>query len=340
MVHPIGVRRALEELAPSLCLLLGVTPSMLPYTLPDAPAFVLCTHGEPLSEHWLSQLGSNARLGVIHENQREQAIRCGVPEARILMVPPAAQSGLAAADRTGVSDDAGLLVVADRIDPSPEAAGLHLASHRRLWNAATAIITERCDRYDDDQAADVLAAAEKQLKIKIASEEVRAGLIERIQWRLGPATIRSAYLKTLHQDIGPFDLYGSGWEHDSMLAEHHQGHWPSPDEVPAVLSRYRTMVVFDPIVRPHEPLLDGLAAGLTCLFRAVAAKSETLSRRAEFPGVPLSQNGYTSRADLVKRLRRAGAQEEEMAASLSRTMNDRHTWVQRLQSIAQFSLAG
>jgi hypothetical protein len=308
-----------------------VTPTLLPYSLPAAETLVLCTHAEELSEQWLGQLGPHARLGVINEMQRRQAIQCGIAESRILLVPPAAQPGLSIANRT---QDAGLLVVADRIDPSAEAAGLHLASHVRLWKAATEIIRDRCDRYDrydDNQSDDVFSAAEKQVSIKIASEDVRAGLIERIRQRLGPAIVRSAYLQTLHREIGEFDLFGEGWRGVADVAECYRGPWSSRSEVPGLLSRYSALVVFEASFPPFGPFVDGLAAGLVCFYRDVANMTGT-----EIPGVSLQQNAYTSRAALLKCLRRMGAAEREAAEKLSRTINERHTWATRLREIAEF----
>lgn len=326
VVHPIGIRRALDELAPSVCLLLDVTPAMLPYPLPEAPAFVLCAHAEPLSEQWLAQLGSNARLGVVNEMQRAQAVGCGVPDSNIMLVPPAAQAGLNAGTRSARSDETNVLVIADRIDPSAEAAGLHLASHRRLWDAATAILTSQCDLFDDDQAAGVLAAAEKQCKIQLSSDDVRSGLMERIRRRLGPSVVCSEYLQALRKKGVAFDLYGSGWENDATFVSHFRGTWPSPREVPDLLTRYRTMIVFDAVGRPFEPLLDALAAGLVGLYRDVGGRQLALD------SVDLAGHAFASRSDLLQRLNRGGTPR----ADLIETINEQHTWAGRLQSIAKF----
>lgn len=332
-VHPLGIRRALGELAPTLCLLLDVSPSMLPYPLPEGEAIVLCTHGEPLSKEWLAKLGASVRLGVANQSQQRQALEDGVPENNILVVPPAAQGGLGRDHSRRAESDAGLIVVADRIDPSAEAAGLHLASHRRLWEAAGTLLASRCDSYHDDHAADVLTAAAKQAKITLTSEEVRAGLVERIRGRLGPAVIRAAFLEFLQVNIGVFDLFGGGWESDPQFAKQHRGPWPTPRDIKESLSRYQTMIVLNPALGPFEPLLDGLAAGLRCFHRYIGNIPTPLNE------LDLSKNNFASRADLLKLLKTSDGPDDR-ALGNARIMNERHTWAHRLQSIVRFCHVG
>ncbi len=329
MVHPFGILQALSELDPSICLLLDITPPMLPYPLSDVPAMVFCTHPEPLSEQWLAQLGSHTRLGVVNESQMIQAVQYGVPESNILLIPPAAQSGMAAVSGSTGSESRGLVVLADYVDPSAEAAGLHLASHCRLWDAAKTILASQCDRYDDDQAATVLSAAEKKIRIQLVSDEVRAGLVERIRQRLGPAIVRLEYLKTLRVNSVDFDLYGSGWENNSDFALYSRGEWPSPRKTPPLLSRYQAMILLDFSGRPFEPLLDGLAAGLACFYRGIGDKPSVME------DVDLAGLAFASRSELLQRIKRG----DRPDARLGETLNAQHTWAHRLRSIAQFCQA-
>ncbi|HKQ50119.1 MAG TPA: hypothetical protein VJZ71_18730 [Phycisphaerae bacterium] len=327
-VHPLGIRRALGELSPTMCLLLDVSPSMMPYPLPEEEAIVFCTHGGPLSKEWLGRLGPNVRLGVVNELQQRQALEAGVSREAVLLVPPAAQSGLTVENAGEAAKTERLMVVADRIDASAEAAGLHLPSHRRLWEFAAGIVANQCDEYHDQRVAEVLLAAERQAKITLTSDDVRAGLIERIQRRLAPAVIRTKFLEFLHAKIGKFDLYGAGWENDPAFAKHHCGSWPAPPDVKETLSRYRTMIGFDSIAGPWEPLLDGLAAGLRCFHRCVGGVPPPLTDLDPF------KISFASRAELLKLLN--GRDAPESTLQVSRIMNERHTWAHRLQAIARF----
>jgi hypothetical protein len=233
-----------------------------------------------------------------------------------------------------------ILVVAEGHDPSAEAVGLHLASHCSLWEAAAQVIRERCDEYCDDDADAVLGEAERRLRIKLDSPEVRQGLVARIRQVLGPVLVRQACCLVLVEAGIEFELYG-GWEHDEVLARHHRGLWPSPGATAAALAGGGLIVSIEPSGAVHPALLDGLAAGLAGIVRAHSS-DDTPDGLAGVLDPREHIWRFTRRAELVQLLRRFQARPDEFrprASAAARHINDQHTWACRLKSLVEKCVA-
>jgi hypothetical protein len=333
MVRPHAVEAALGEASPAVLILLDAVPEALQYELPKAPVLVACTHGLPLASDWVKRLPATARLGVMTEGQRRQAVELGIDASRLLLLPPAAVTGLQPSART-LGDR--IVVVAEGGDLSPQRAGLHLTSHCRLWKAATGIVLDRCDTYQTDQAESVLQDAENRLGIRLDSEEVRQGLVSRIRQILGPTLVRRCYLLALAEAGLEFDLYG-GWGDDPILERYDRGNWPSPAGVQATLAGGGLIISIEPSGSLGTELLDGIGGGLAAFVRghrsddtpdglsAVLQPSEHVWR-------------FDRRRALVELVRKFQARPEvfqERASAATRHVNTHHTWTCRLASIVQ-----
>ncbi|MBN2562821.1 MAG: glycosyltransferase family 1 protein [Phycisphaerae bacterium] len=338
MVHPHAIESDLWRVSPTVVILLDTGPDALQIELPATGLFVACTHTQPLASEWVKRLPRSARLGVTSGHQRTQAVELGVDPSRILVLPPAAVTGLQPGHgQRGTR----VAVVAEGHDVSAESVGLHLDSHCRLWAAATEILAERCDSYRDDEADAVLRAAERHLRIKIDSEDVRQGLVTRIRQVLGPVLVRRACCRALAEAGLDFDLYG-GWGHDRALAKCDRGAWPAPADVGGVLAGHGLLISIEPSGCIHPALLDGLAAGLAGVVR-----SHPLDETQEGLSAVLDPVRHVwrfdSRAALVKLVRQFQGRPEdfrERSSAAEQHVNASHTWACRLKSILQVCLEG
>lgn len=334
-VHPLAAEQALISAAPVASILLETGPRSLQYQLPPGPAAVICIHRRALAMEWIKSLPAMVTLAVPTHEQRRQALETGRSAERVLVLPPAAAPGLAA----GRFADAGgrVVVVADGADTSANAAGLHLASHRQLWEAATAIIEESCDAYTDEKAAEILAASEKRLKIRLDSEEVRAGLVDRIRQMLAPAVVNQAYCMALVKAGVDFDLRGEGWAQDAVLSAYWRGPWPRPWQVGESLEGAAVIVSLQTDGGVKPSLLDGLASGLAGMVRSHPSDDIADGLRSMLdPNEHVWR--FSARAELVKLVRgflRHPGEFAGRAEAAARHINAHHTWSRRLESILQ-----
>ena len=335
MVRPQAIQAELFGRSPSLLLVLGVGPQSLPYRLPDVPACVICSHEHGISASWLNQIPDTFKIALPNARQVRQATEIGVDPARIVYTPAAAASFDYAGERS--KERAGVLIIGDLPAASADAAGLNLESHRRLWDSARDILQARSDTYVDEQADEVLEAAQQQLGIKLDSMEVRQGLTERIRRLLGPSVVKRACVRALALAEIDFSLYGHGWNHDEMFASHHQGPWPEPSEARRLLARHAMIVSIPTSRRIDASLLDGIAASLVGCVRTHPSDEtdEGLSAVLE-PDSHVWRFGSPSRlVEIVKRFRASPREFQERALRATRHVNEHHAWRHRLHAIHQ-----
>jgi len=398
-VHPHAIESALWEASPELLVLLDVAPDALQYELPPAPKFVVCTHRQPIATSWLKRLPSSVKLGVMTEQQRAKAVESGFDTSRLLLLPPAAMAGLVARtspDRQplttrGKMEDSGsetplvtvtttgetpvpqychgpsavsdqpsaIIVIAGGCDATADAVGLHLASHRALWEAAARILRTQCDTYHDDRAEAVLREAEKELRIELDSQEVRRGLVTRIREILGPAVVRRAHCLALAEARIEFDLFG-GWRHDPILGKYDRGRWPADCGLAiaecglgidgnlqsaignrkSALSGRGLIISIESSGLIRSALLDGIACGL-----AAAVRSHPSDRTPAGLSTVLDPIEHVWRfesrqalVELVRKFQDRPAAFQQRAATATRHINAHHTWTSRLTAIVQSSI--
>ncbi len=345
LVHPRAIERCLAKAAPLLTILLDVAPNSLGYRLPDAPRFILRTHRDADVGALAEALGlgdltseasmlhaSRVRLGVQTEAQRRRALRAGAAESSVLTVPPAAVSGL---DLGEPRHGRALIVFAEGADISPDAAGLHLASHRKLWKASEEIIRRRADNYVDDDAGDILHKAERKLGFKLDSEDVRSGIVERIRLILGPVVVRQTCCAALIEAGFEITVFGGGWENDPMLAGRQAGPWPQAGTISSALAGHTAIVAIEPSGRLRSAFLDGIAGGLLGIARAhpTDMKPQGLSAvlHPDKHIQRFSKKGQL--VDLVQRVLDDPSSYAKQRTDATHFVNTCHTWTQRLESI-------
>jgi hypothetical protein len=374
MVHPYAIEAALWKASPTVVVLVDVSGGALHAETPPVPSLIVWTQTQPLPPEWVKHLAPSVRLGVRLQRQQRQAVELGVDPARVLLLPPAAVPGQETSKRRNVEtskrrdvetskrrntafsrNPAGvraktsnarvlgpvtvtrctrIIVIADGHDLSPNAVGLHLASHRRLWKAAGQILQHQCDTYHDDHADAVLDAAQRKLRIKIDSSDVRQGLTTRIRQVLGPVLARRAYCLALVQAGIDFDLHG-GWDHDDTLKQYDRGPWPDPADVPAVLEGHALIVSIEPSGTLQPPLLDGIAAGLVAAVRAHPL-DDTHDGLSAVLNPARHVWRFDTRRDLVQLLQRfqtSPADFLQRATDAAAHVNAHHTWASRLKII-------
>lgn len=335
-VHPAAIEKALRQFAPTILVLLDTVPEASPYALPTAPLLILSSHAGRLGEALLGRLPDSAMLAVRTHNQRQEAIARGLDPSQVVLLPPA--TTLCPRHKPS-SYGSRLCIWADEIDVSAKAVGLHLESHRRLWQAARKIIERRVDTYTDEDAEKTIGGAEKALGIRLSSDEVRSGLVQRVRDRLGPGLVRRAYCLTLARRGLAFDLYGEGWTEDEILAAHHQGTRPPLAHEEDFPAHCGGLMFLDTSGTLSDRLLDGIASGLTCMVRrhprdktpdgiaAVLDADKHLVRFAARDECVRQASSFLS--DPTRFVQRGtGAAEHILSA---------HTWHHRLEKIIELS---
>ncbi len=260
-MSPDAVERELSRHDPALAILLDVVPRELHHAVPAPLTLILMTSGGGLPESVCAPWPDHAWLGVLSQRQRRQAIERGIPGDRILHLPPAATfaGGQCAAER---GDRVAL--VADAGDDSPESAGLHLSSHRQLWEAARSHLSDKNVLRCGDISEEALQTAERKMGIRVESEPVRRGLRERMQLRLLPVARRRSCVAALARNEAQVDAIGHGWSNAAALRAR-----PSIDgALPAADGQYGLCVFPDLSGRRALRLLDAAAAGALCAVPA------------------------------------------------------------------------
>ncbi len=333
MVHPYAVEAAMHEVSPTLNVLVDTPADGMQYELPAAASLVVRSDSQPLTDDWLKRLSSGDRLAVPTARQTAQAVEFGLDPARVVTLPAAAAVGLR---RSGGGGGGRVVVAAAGADVSAKAVGLHLGSHKHMWETATGIVESRCDAYVDDDAEGILAEALRRLRVKMDSAEVREGLVARIRQVLGLVLVRRAYCLALVEAGVKFDLYG-GWDHDDVLRSYDRGGWPGPLEIGDVLADGGMVVSIEPSGHIHQALLDGVAAGLAGMVRRHALDDTPDGLGAVLnPGEHVWR--FDTRASLVELVRRYQAGPEgfrQRAAAAAEHVNAEHTWASRVEAMVR-----
>lgn len=234
MINPAAAADALRAFAPTRIYIVDGVPASLSYPLPPCEVCSVFTAGNLAGDEVLRGAGGIPIL--VHSDQdRRLAIERGIMDERVMHLPPSALPNIPEipADDAAMRNEAGVrvLVLGDRIDISPEAVGLHLTSHRRLWDAARNQIERDPDGFDDEMAEKSLAAAERQMGIAIESADVRRGLADRIRAVLGPGVMQRALLAELDRKRIAYALVGHDWETASLDDSYERYRWWTEAEI-------------------------------------------------------------------------------------------------------------
>lgn len=341
--HPWSIEDALARFRPSLTLYIDAgndAPPRCPISVAGltthGPVCVLSRSGT-VAEEGSALLSAGAWLAVPGEKASAAALAAGAASERMLVVPPAALPIPRAACR---STDGRLAFYADGACASAQAAGLHLATHLRIWSVAEEIIRETVDTCRPDSSLEIVQKAEARLKIRLESVEVRAGIAERLRMRLVPRIVCESYLVALVEAGLRFDLYGQGWRDHPRFATHYRGEWPPPEQLGETLPDYSALVYIGP-GEPDaaddftSPLLDALAAGLVSFVRGTP--QPTRANEADAAVEPaLHAEQFNSRRELISRVRSylsAPEAHRARAKALAERIQCQHTWHHRLRAI-------
>lgn len=249
---------------------------------------------------------------VVSAPAQAAALRAaGVPADRLIVNPPAARIAPNRHHRP-------LLLLADGGETSPASAGLHLASHVALWDAARDIIGAAIETGSAADLPKWFERAERQSGVSISDATVRAGVFERVAMRLAPALLGQRYIAALRQAGIHFDLIGAGWS----AAETPE--WVGAAPEPGV--GYGGVVWISLSGEPGDVLLDAVAAGALPIVRSSAAEAlamlippEMCLRFAD------SRELLGLLADLAPRLAQPGS-----PPPATQHVRARHTWGHRV----------
>jgi len=334
LVRPEAMGEAVQRFAPSLVILLGCLPSELGFALPNCPVTMLLMPGQAVDASLPGRLGAGPWLGVPDSATRQACAGLGIEEDRTMVVPPAAQPGLL---RQSNQPTTRIAVVADGGDISARAAGLHLSSHIRLYEAAAKLIEAQADRYTDESAPDIVNRAQKQLGMRIESEEVIQGVLDRVRTLLGPVIVRRVALHAMAEAGIEFDLFGGGWRDDSVLGPHICGHRPEPKEMGDFARQYGCVVIVDTGERLNQAALDALSAGQVLFIRQAVHRVGN-GPYAEYVEMGRHIQTFRRCEELVDGLRRYVREPSifvSEALDAARVMQASHTWTQRLGELAR-----
>lgn len=218
------VQRCIDAANSGATVIIDTTPERLNYRLPQGPRVVFLTTGVELEPPQTADLFACVESTA----HRDAMLRSGWAAERVFFVPPAAS--IQATTREAPPGRM-IALVGNRPDPSSEAAGLNLQSHQHIWRVVGELL--RGDGSRD--AADLLARAEKKLGVRLESEHVRTGLIQRIEMHLLPNAAYDAAAAALGAGGIDVTACGAGWDTIPTCSPEDIGlaifAWPNRDAV-------------------------------------------------------------------------------------------------------------
>lgn len=326
LVQPRAAEAALAHFNPTAALLVDVLPENLPYRLPACSFGVVAAPAFAAAQAMQECEANGRTIFALGETMSNSESSDGGPVPHAHSIAPAALPGL-----EPVQAGDGILVLADRCETSPATVGLHLTSHVRLWDETARLIRARIDEYHDAMADPLLGAAEKNLGIRFDSDEVRAGILERIRLVLGPQLVRSAYLETLEKAAVPNALSGRGWSADHAGGRRILEPWKL-DGLGRAFAEFGAVVFVGTGSTVPEYFLDALACGLVGFVRNVGYTGS--GGGTIRPGENVA--AFDTRESLVKSLaefRRSPAGFGKPYALTGRAIREQHTWAHRVRAM-------
>ncbi|MBI5763596.1 MAG: glycosyltransferase family 1 protein [Planctomycetes bacterium] len=218
------VQRCIDAANPGTTMIIDTAPDRMNYRLPPGPRVMFLTTDVDIE----TQQAADLFACVDSNNRRDALLRAGWAADHVFVVPPAASlHATTHAARRGHR----IALIGNRPDPSPEAAGLNLQSHQHIWRVVGELL--RADGLPN--AADLLARTEKKLGVRLESEHVRAGLIQRIEMHLLPNAAHDAAVAALAGEGIEVAACGTGWNAIPMCTPDDIGlaiiTWPDRDAV-------------------------------------------------------------------------------------------------------------
>jgi len=236
-----------------------------------------------------------------------------------------------------------VVILADAADLRPEAAGLRLASHTRLWTELCSAAGWHGPRarghaldpaWTDASAFELLAHAEGDSGVTLSEPELRELFLRQIRLRLAPTAITRAAIERLARSGLSVAVWGRGWNETETVRPLVQGPIPDDESANAVLHAAAVMVCpwFD--AGAVQRVLDCLAAGRCPLFRA---PDEPLRRLHPQLVEVLDLVPHAKRLDALvqetKRLVHAVTRGRHPAAAARRALLEGHTLAHRLTAM-------
>lgn len=329
-VNPHAIETDLHAFKPDMCLVIGAAVRALAYKLPDCPTAVICAHVHGLSQDWLGQIPPSVSIVARAPDQIGQLRDTGVNADRLIHWPPAARACAAAAE-SGLATR--VFVLCDGLGSTPEAVGLNLDTHQKLWHESRRLIEAQADAYTDADAESILRTAARRLSVTLQSEEVIAGLTLRIRTVLGPAVVREVVLSRLVTADVPIEIYGAGRFANESLAAIHRGPWPGPRASATLAANCRAAVAIETAAAFPDGFLDCAAAGAALFQRAAVAKLDA-ARFAGIEAVGTGVRSFRSAGDLIKQVSQlTNSQATPGGHSTRAFLVNTHTWAHRLEAL-------
>ncbi len=335
--HTVARLRAIEAVSADLVLLINGTPGPLSALLPPGlpvvswflPGAVAATASAEVPADDRLILAGSARL-------RDELACAGVPAGAIDLCDAAADVTLfrPPAAPPGAEDRRDLALVMDVPDDRPEAAGVHLTSQQKLWEALREVVRAELDAYREDRAEAFLTRAERLTGTVLNEPGVREQFVGLLRARIAPAALARSAAEALISAGYRLILCGRNWP------AHGGAELCAPDGVPAgaslgkLFNKVVGVVLLELSAGSVQMGLDALSAGCHVLcYRGDGSFTE------QFPGlrdVAAHLNLYGSSAELLSRVRSLvdpGAIDSPRPAAGRELVETKHSMADRLRSI-------
>ncbi|MEK6642401.1 MAG: hypothetical protein AAB385_10435 [Planctomycetota bacterium] len=312
------IQSHIDARSPQSIVYLDTMPARLPYRFPPGPKIILAggdTVIDATEKH-----APDSYLCVESSVRQRDAEQAGWPHDHVVLIPPAASLKWAAHK---APPGRAVVLIGDRLDPSPEKAGLNLQSHLHLWKKVRDLLSAP-DRPND--AATLLDRAQRAIGIRLESDHVIDGLLERIHTHLMPHAAYEAALNALASVGIEFDVWGACWYPDARLPETRIK--PFPRDSLAPLSEIGLAVFIWPQPNSEYRILNFMAAGIP-----VAVSNHF---KWQPPLDTSLATTFTSPAELVAVTKSNLADPRTFVDRAERTRNHviaQHTWIARLRGL-------
>ncbi|MEP0848530.1 MAG: glycosyltransferase family 1 protein [Phycisphaerae bacterium] len=333
---PVFQCQQLASFGPTLMLSVGHDVDALPAS-PSVPALRLVSELiealRPVGRAGARLLAASPRIGA--------ALRAaGAAPERVVDFWHAAPQALLDAE-VPIAAAGPLVFVADRPDSRASACGIEQPTHKRLWKALRARITERWDTLDVERPAELLRSAESECGLELGGDSLREQMLRLIKLTLIPSVVAERILRLLLAQADEVLLVGTGWRNDTphrcrLLAED-PGEL-EPRMLPPVCAALSS--------QQSDPLSETLIAAAALGWPLIVFRSGRSPSSGEYGGVidparhAMPATASRELAAAITSMRREHASALKRAERLREHLRREHTYERRLRQLALVAARG
>ncbi len=281
------------------------------------------------------QLTSNDFVAVTCPHLRDEALRFGICESRLSVIPPPCLKSVDTAYFEDTAERPIDVAIFANLGPTEAAVfGYTLTTPRNIWNTVVDLLNAEIENYTDQSGRieTLFARAEEKLRIRIEDNDLRKSMIESLGNWVVPRLLWKHIAQCLVKNDITMDIHGLGWL-DISGAHIHP---PVPlDQQVAVLRQSKFMIHVD--LNGAVSTTAMLAAGNGCVLLARAhpkdSESGGLCSLLKNDEEMVRFHHISELIHTIRRLLRNDSKRQKIAANAVNRCQKEHTPGARLKQV-------